>query len=388
MKSGWGALLIGVLIALTGACAPAYTDRGSTVTGGTLRTALPADVVTLDPAMFTDIYSGVVSAQIHEPLFTVDFDQRIVPLLAESLEQPDATTYVIRLRRGVRFHNGEELTADDVKLSFARVIDPATKSPRAWRFTDAIESPDRIEIVDPSTVKITLKQPFAPFLKRLTLPSAFILNRKAVEAAGAEYTRPPIGTGPFRFAEQRSGEQIVLDRNPEYWGNQARVDRLVFHPIPDSATRLAELESGGLDLVTNIPAEEIGRLQREAKVEVLTDEAISVLYLGYNTRKAPLSDVELRRAINYALNRDEMLSGLWDGVGTVAISSLNPSSWAFNPSAERYSYDPAEARQHLQSLANPPAQPLELAFTQTPDVSRLAERIQAQLKENLGLILQ
>jgi peptide/nickel transport system substrate-binding protein len=259
------------------------------------------------------------------------------------------------------------------------------KSPRAWRFTDAIESPDMIEMVDRYTVKLTLKQPFAPFLERLTLASAYVLNQKAVEAAGAEHARQPVGTGPFKLVEQKRGEQITLDRNAEYWGEGAKVDRLVFRPIPDSATRLAELESGGVDHITNLPAEELARLKGEPKVQVLTDEAVNVLYLGYNTRKAPLGNVELRRAMNSAINRDEMLATLYDGVGSVAVSPLNPRSWAFARDAERYDYDPARAAERLAQAGGAPDQPLELAFSQTPETTRAAERIQAQLKDNLGL---
>src|SRR5205823_7976645 len=224
---------------------------------------------------FTDIYSSFVSSQIHEPLFTVDFDGQIVPGLAEKLDQPDPTTYLITLRRGVQFQNGDELTADDVKFSFDRVMDPATGSPRAWRLTDAIESRDQIQIVDRYTISLKLKRPFAPFLERLTEASSFVLNRDAVEAAAGDYGRHPIGTGPFKLVEWRTGEQVVLERNPDFWGDRARVDRIVFRPIPDSSTRVAELESGGVDYVISVPAEEVARLRDEGKVQVLTADAIN-----------------------------------------------------------------------------------------------------------------
>ena len=358
---------------------------GSGQPGGTLRVALPSDAVTLDPAMFTDIYSSFVSSQIHEPLFTVDFDGHIVPGLAEKLDQPDPTTYLITLRRGVQFQNGDELTADDVKFSFDRVMDPATGSPRAWRLTDAIESRDQIQIVDRYTISLKLKRPFAPFLERLTEASSFVLNRDAVEAAAGDYGRHPAGTGPFKLVEWRTGEQLILERNPDYWGDRAKLDRIVFRPIPDSGTRVAELESGGVDYAISVPAEEVARLRDEGKVQVLTADAINVFYLAYNTRKAPLTNVALRQAINYAIDRQEIVAKLYNGLGQVAISPLSPLSWAFNPNVERYDYDPAEARERLQAAGGPPDQALELAFNQIPETSRVAERIQAQLKDNLGL---
>jgi peptide/nickel transport system substrate-binding protein len=352
---------------------------------GTLRIGLPSDLVTLDPALLTDTYSGQVSAQIHEPLFTVDFEQQIVPHLAARLDQPDPQTYLIALRQGIRFHNGEELTADDGKFSFDRLMDPATGSPRAWRLTDALESPDSIEVLDRYTVRIRLKAPFAPFLERLTQPACFILSRKAVEAEGSQYARRPVGTGPFTFVEWRSGERVVLQRFDDYWAGPAKVAEVQVRPVPDPNTRLAEVESGGLDLALNIASEELARLRQEGRVQVLTEEAISVFYLGFNTGKPPLDDLAVRQAISYAVDRPEILERLYDGVGQVAVTGLNPSSWAFNPTTERYAYSPERARQALGGAKAALDQPLELAFNQVGEVTRVAERLQAQLKDNLGL---
>jgi peptide/nickel transport system substrate-binding protein len=385
MKRLGATVFLSMLLLLAAGCGQTASGRSPAASGGTLRVALVSDAVTLDPPMFTDVYSGYVSSQINEPLFSVDFDQQIVPWLAERLDQPDPATYLVKLRRGVKFHNGEELTADDVKFTFDRVMDPATKSPRAWRLTDAIESPDKIQVVDRYTIKLNLKEPFAPFLERLTLASNFIVNRKAVETAGGEYARQPVGTGPFRLVEWRASEHVILERNPGYWGQQPSLDRLVFRPIADGHTRLAELESGGADHLVSLPSEEIARLKAEGKVQVMTEETISVFYLAFNIQKAPLTSAPLRQAISYAIDRDEMLAKLYDGVGQLAVSGLNPSSWAFNQNVERYAYNPGQARERLQANGGPPVEPLELAFNQSPELTRIAERLQAQMKENIGL---
>ncbi len=357
---------------------------GQPAAGGELRIAMPSDVVTLDPPMFTDVYSNYVSQQIHEALFQVDYDLKVVPLLAEKLEQPNDTTYVITLRKGVKFHNGEELTADDVKFTYARVMDPATKSPRSWNLTDAIESPDKIEVVDPSTVRITLKAPFGPFLDRLTNGALQILNKKAVEAAGGDYTHQPVGTGPFKYVEWKTGEYARLARNDEYWGEKPKLDRLSFRPIPDSNTRMAEIESGGVDHVIEVPTEEVARLRSEDKLQVLETEAINVFYLAHNTQKAPLNDPNLRRAINYAVNRKEIVETIYAGIGKVAISPLTPNNWAHNPNVEAYTYDPAKAKE-LLGQSGYRGEEIEIAMNQTTDTTRTAERIQAQLKDNLGI---
>jgi len=352
--------------------------------GGELRVALESDVVTLDPPMFTDVYSNYVASQIHETLFQVDYDMKVVPLLAEKFEQPNDTTYLITLRKGVKFHNGEELTADDVKFTFARVMDPATKSPRAYQLTDAIESPDRIEAVDKSTVKITLKAPFGPFMDRLTAGALMILNKKAVDAAGEDYAHHPVGTGPFKYAEWKTGEYAKVTRNDDYWGEKAKLDQITFRPIPDANTRMAELESNGIDYLMQIPSEEVDRLQKDGKFDIQEVEAINISYLAYNTQKAPLNDVKLRQAISYAIDKQEINDTIYAGRGKVAISPLNPSNWAFNPNVEPYKYDPAKAKALLKESAYK-GEPIEIAFNQATEVPRVAERIQAQVQENIGV---
>lgn len=354
--------------------------------GGELRVAMESDVVTLDPPMFTDVYSGYVSSQIHETLFQVDHEMKIVPFLAEKVEQPNDTTYLITLKPGVTFHNGEPLTADDVKFSFARVMDPATKSPRAANLTDAVESAEKIEVVDPRTVKITVKSAFAPFMERLTYNALQIVNRKAMEAAGGDYSHKPVGTGPFKYVEWKTGEFVKVARNDDYWGEKAKLDQVTFRPIPDANTRVAELESGGVDYMMQIPREELDRLKKADKFNIQEVEAINIFYLAHNTSKPPLNDPNLRRAINFAVDKKELVDTIYAGSGTVAISPLNPSNWAHNPNVEPYKYDPAKAKELLkQSAYN--GEPLEIAFNQATEVPRVAERIQAQIQDNLGIKL-
>jgi len=354
--------------------------------GGELRVAIESDVVTLDPPMFTDVYSNYVSSQIHETLFQVDHDMKIVPMLAEKFEQPDDRSYLITLRQGVKFHNGEELTADDVKYTYGRVMDPATKSPRAANLTDAVESPDKIEVVDKYTVKIYLKAPFAPFMERMTNGALQIVNKKAIDAAGSDYAHKPVGTGPFKYIEWKTGEYAKLERNPDYWGEKPKLDLVTFRPIPDANTRMAELESGGIDFLMQVPREDVELIKKAGKFALQEVDAINIFYLAHNTQKAPLDNPALRRAINYAINKQEIVDTIYAGTGTVAISPLNPSNWAHNASVEAYKYDPAKAKELLQQ-AGYKGEPLEISFNQATEVPRVAERIQAQLKDNLGINL-
>ena len=364
--------------------APAQPAAAKPAQGGNLRVALASDVVTLDPPMFTDVYSNYVSQQIHEGLFQYDFDLKVIPLLAEKLDQPNDTTYVISLRKGIKFHNGEELTADDVKFTYNRVMDPATKSPRSWNLTDVLESPDKIEVLDKYMIRITLKAPFGPFLDRLTNGALQVLNKKAVEAAGADYAHHPVGTGPFKYVDWKTGEYVTVQRNDDYWGEKPKLDRITFRPIPESNTRLAELESGGIDHLMDIPTEEIERLQREGRFQVATDQAINIYYLARNTQKPPLDDPNVRRAMNYAIDREEIVKTIFAGTGLAAITPLNPNNWAHNPNVEAYKYDPSKAKE-LLGQSKYKGEEIELAMEQKPEQVRVAERIQAQLKENLGI---
>ncbi len=363
---------------------PAAAAPAKPAAGGELRVALESDVVTLDPPLFTDVFSNYVSSQIHETLFQVDYDMKVVPLLAEKLEITNDTVYTITLRKGVKFHNGEELTSDDVKFSFARVMDPATKSPRSWQLTDAIESPDKIETPDKYTVKITLKAPFGPFQDRLTAGALAILNKKAVEAAGADYAHKPVGTGPFKYSEWKTGEYVKVVRNDDYWGEKAKLDQITFRPIPDANTRTAELESGGIDYLMQIPSDDFARLKKAGTFNIQEIDAINISYLAYNTQKAPLTDVKLRQAISYAIDKKEINDTIYAGRGTVAISPLNPTNWAFNPNVEPYKYDPAKAKQ-LVGESGYKDEPLEIAFNQATELPQVAERIQAQVQENIGV---
>jgi peptide/nickel transport system substrate-binding protein len=265
------------------------------------------------------------------------------------------------------------------------VMDPATKSPRQARFTDAIEKPEDITAPDKYTVRIVLKEPFAPFLDRTTEGSFSILNRKATEAAGENYARQPVGTGPYKFVQWNSGDRATVERNNDYWGVKPALERIVFRPIPDANTRLIDLESDGVQHILTVPPQEVERLRDEKRVQVQIEPSVNITYLAYHTQKEPFKDnVKLRQAISYAIDRQEILDTIFYGIGLAATSPLTPNSWAFNPNAPRYDFNPAEAKR-LYAESGYNGAPIELAVSEGTDTRQMAERIQAQLKEVLGL---
>ena len=198
----------------------------------------------LDPHKITDVYSGTVLRQIYNALIQPDANMEFKGDLAESWENPDDLTWIFHLRKGVLFHNGEEFTADDVKFTFDRMLDPATASPGVTHIREV----EKVEVVDRHTVKIVTKTPFAPLLSSLGRYEMCVLNEKAVKEAGEEHNKKPVGTGPFMLDVWRPGDRVELKKFAKYFEGEPKVDRIVFRGIPEDATRVIELESGGVDL--------------------------------------------------------------------------------------------------------------------------------------------
>src|SRR5262249_3543896 len=160
-----------------------------------------------------------------------------------------------------------------------------------------------------------------------------------------DYAHKPVGTGVFKYVEWKTGEYAKVARYDEYWGEKAKLDQITFRPIPDANTRMAELDSGGVDYMMQNPPQEIERDKKDSKFDVQMVDAINIFYLAHNTQKAPLNDPNLRRAINYAIDKKEIVDTIYNGTGSVAISPLNPSNWAFNKDVEPYKYDPTKAKE-------------------------------------------
>ncbi|MDR3332328.1 MAG: ABC transporter substrate-binding protein, partial [Synergistaceae bacterium] len=208
-----------------------------------LKIAQVSDIQGLDPHRANDAASSHVLKQVYNYLVTLDKDLNIVPDLAERWENPDDLTWVFYLRKGVLFHNGEEFTANDVKFTIERMQDPET------RYTGTAlrgKEMNKVEAVDRYTVKITTQVPFQPLLFGLTRHEMAILNEKAVREAGENYSKQPVGTGPFKFVEWVHGDRVVLEKNEKYFEGVPKIDRLIFRSIPESSTRIVELESGGV----------------------------------------------------------------------------------------------------------------------------------------------
>ncbi|NLK19491.1 MAG: glutathione ABC transporter substrate-binding protein [Synergistaceae bacterium] len=345
-----------------------------------LRLAQVADVSSLDTQKVSDVYSANVIRQIYSNLVQVDENMEIVPDLAEGWDNPDDVTWVFHLRKGVKFHNGEPFTAADVKYTFERLLDPKTASPGATHLKE-VES---MEAVDDHTLKIVTKRPFAPMLMSLTRYETAILNQKAVEAAGADYgSKAAVGTGPFKFESWSRGDKVVLVRNDEYFGGPAGVEKLVYRGIPEDATRLVELESGGIDLIPgNFPYQEFANIEKDDRYETYRVPAMSTLYMGLNTEVKPFGDVRVRKAMNYAVDKQAIIDAVYFGLGAPARGPLSPVIWGFDPERKpSYPYDPNKARELLKEAGFADGFDMTIYSDNRTERRSAAELIQAYLAE-------
>lgn len=374
-----------LIVALCGlALLPGCRQGSAAAPAHPLTLGLDSNPTTLDPRLATDAVSHRLTQLLYTPLIRGDPRGEFLPDLAERWEFRDDRTVVFHLRRGVRFHHGPEVTSADVRYTFESIQDPALRSPLAG----GLEPIAAIETPDPYQVIFHLKAPYAPFLGAVTVG----IVPKDLGAAGHDLARIPMGAGPFRFVRWIPHERLELAANPEYLGGRPQVERLLLRVIPDSTTRLLEIQRGGVDmLVGGIPPEAFPRLAAIPGVVVLEVEGNAVSYLGFNLEDPALMDVRVRRAIAHAIDRQAIMEGLLAGRGVLATGLLPPGHWAYAADVARYPHDPDAARRLLEEWrrSSGAARLPSLVYkTGTQEVSRvLGEALQEQLGR-VGITLQ
>jgi len=366
-------LIIAVTLILTGF---ALTEEA--ISAEELVVAQEDSPVSLDPHAANDGPSIKVWTQMHDNLIQLNEDMEIVPGLAHDWEQIDELTWEFKLNEGVLFHNGQELTAEDVKFSLERLIDPEVSAPGAF-IVDFIES---VEIIDEYTVQISTDEPFAPILNHLAHPVAVILNQQAVEEAGDDYgTLEVVGTGPFQFVEWSTGDYILLERFDDYFGENAGAETLRIRPIVEDTVRSIELETGGVDIAYSIAPPDESRLREMETIILSPYESLSSLYVGINAEKEPLDDVRVRQAINYAVNSDDILEFIYGGQGVRSTGPLSPNIFAHNPDLYQYDFDPEKAIELLEEAGYEDGFSLRLLTTDDPLFQQSSEIVQNNLSQ-------
>jgi peptide/nickel transport system substrate-binding protein len=297
------------------------------------------------------------------------------------------------LRRGVKFHDGTPFNADAVVFSFERQRDPfhPFHRPDFQYWENVFRNIERVEKVDEYKVRIHIEGPYAPFLANLSMFAVSIVSPTAVRRYGKtnNFSNNPVGTGPWRFKSWTKGERIVLERNPDYWGGPPAMERMVFQVIQDPRQRLIALESGAIDIAYSILPEELQFVELHPSLDIHKVAANNVAYLAMNTRRQPFDDVRVRRAANYAINKEPIVKLVYQGLAIPAHGAVPPGNWAYYEVKQRYGYNPAMARQLLAEAQAEgrfdPTTTLSLYVPTTPrpylpNPERIGRVLQANLK--------
>ena len=315
----------------------------SPVRGGTLTFAAGADPDSLDPQNTQSNPGEQVNRMMYENLVRFNAKMQLEPGLAEMWTQSaDGLAWTFKLRKGVKFHDGTPLDAKAVKYFFDRILGDE-KPFKASLYTPFVQA---AEVVDDATVRVTLKQPFAPFLFRLAHSAGAIVSPAAHQKWGKDLTLHPVGTGPFKFVEWVKGDRVVLERNDGYWGGRPHLDRVLVKTVREDSARVLMLEAGDADLILNIPPEEIPRIKKDTRFHVESIATARALYLVINVKKKPFDDVRVRQALNHAVNREAIVKELFQNNAEAIPGIVAPLQNGY-VKLPAYVYDPRKAKELL-----------------------------------------
>lgn len=355
-----------VLLALA-ACGPKATptppppeapEAAAPSEGGTIIVGLQAEPVSLDSHQVSDYNTHRAAYGLYDHLLHFkDESTEVEPGLVESWEiSDDGLVYTLHLRKGVKFHDGTDFNAEAVKFNIERQIDPNHPYHDTGEFLYAEFTwgmVEKVEVADEYTAKITLKEPFAPFLNHLAMHPAAMVSPAAVEKYGRDFSINPVGTGPFKFVSWTPGVEIVLEKNPDYWRGAPKIDRVIYRPIIEDQPRLTELEAGGVSFIVNVPPDELARLKGDDRFTVVEQPGMHTWWVAFNHTKAPFNDKRVRQAMNYAVNKKAIVDNILKGTGVLAFNPLPPVVWGYTDDVQRYDYDPEKAKELLAEAGYP-----------------------------------
>jgi len=301
------------------------------------------DAEFLDVQMTNNIVTLIINTSIYDTLLTRDKQLQLVPALATSHKLVSDKVWEVKLRQGVKFHNGEPFDANAVKFSFERINRGDFKSPQKGWFAPI----EAVEIVDPYTVRFHTKVPDPAMPARMTL--MYQLAPKYVAQVGdAQANLKPVGTGPFKFVEWTKNDRIVVEANDAHWSGKPAVRRATWRPIPELGARIAALQTGQADLIVNVPPDQLQALAATKTVRVEKTPSCRIIYFGIAQIKGgPLADRRVRQAINHAVDVQGILDSVLLGNGKRINSSMPPNVWGYDPSIPLYEYNPKKARELL-----------------------------------------
>lgn len=388
-----------IILALAGCRSDGGAGEGAAgppAPGGTVVVGVRTDFGGFNPITNNDYYTDeVIKYALFTPLVRYDTDLEVEPHLAESWDLEGDTAVIFKLRQDVKWHDGQPVTAEDVKFTFDLAKDRTTASLIGSAYLPEVES---ATVIDPWTIRFDFVRPHAQALEDFwwaPVPKHLLEGVNPAEMRSAGFNRSPVGSGPFRFVEWRANERVVLERNPDFpesLGGPPYLDRVVFRIIPEPATMLTELVTGGIQVDLPVEPTQVTDIEGARDVELFAFPSRTVYYLGWNNRRAPFDDPVVRRALAHAIDRDEIIAGLLHGYGTPATSPIPPLS-PFNPDVEPLAFDTARAGELLGQAGwsgrnaagfrtDAAGRPLsfQLLVSDNPLNRAVAEVIQAQLR--------
>lgn len=366
--------------------------------GGTLIFGRGADAVSLDPINVTDGESIRVTHNVFETLFEYDQNLELQPKLATGYEtSEDGLTWTLKLREGVKFHDSTDFNADAVVFNFERWMDPNNPYHQGdfvyYSFLyggfkgDENHLIEYVKAVDEYTVEIKLKRKTAPFLSYLAISMFGIASPTAIEKYGDKINENPVGTGPFKFETWKRNDMITLVKNEDYWmEGKPYLDQLIFKVIPENSARLTALQTGEIDILDGMNPGDVGLVESTEGIELIKRPSFNIGYMAFNMEKEPFNNPLVRKAINMAINKEEIVNAFYSGLAEVAKNPIPPSLWGYNDSIEDYEYNVEEAKKLLAEAG------FENGFKTTlytmsnprpylPEPLKISEAVQADLAE-------
>jgi peptide/nickel transport system substrate-binding protein len=352
--------------------------------GTHLRFGLAEDPDVLDPTFARTYVGRIVFASLCDKLFDIDEKLNVVPQLALSHEtSADGKTVTIRLRPNVKFHDGEPMDAEAVKFSLERHL----TSQGSFRRPE-LAALDKVEVVDPLTVRLLLKTPFSPLLSQLTDRAGMMVSPKAAKEAGDKFGQKPVCAGPFRFVERLQQDRIVVERFPDYWNkDNVHIDRITYVPIVDSAVRLANLKAGQLDIIERVAATDIKDVRSDSKLRLATVTEIGYQSMTINVgkgepAKGPLgSDPRVRQALELSIDREAINQVVFNGEYVPGNQWVSPESPYYQQKFPIPKRDVEKAKQLLKEAGVKTPITIDYMVPQNPETRQMAEVIQAMAAE-------
>ena len=381
LNTRWCVLALAVFLLPLAGC------RGGQPDPNTVRFLIESSPNNLDLRQGTDAQSERIGALVYDALVHKDEHFNLQPWLATSWERPDPRTWVFHLRPAVHFHNGKPLTAEDVAWSIRSMTNGTLVTSKAGSFADV----SSVETEGPLTVVVHTTEPDPALLFNLSDGLFGVVEK----GAGRDEGLHPVGTGPFRFVDQVQDKEVVLDRNPQWWGGAPKIPHVRFEVVPDNISMALELKKGSADVESNaITLDEVHALADVPDLKTDTRAGADVYYANFNVTDPVLRDGRVRQAIASAINKDELISALWRGHAVPAITLLPRGHWAAATAADlpQYNFDPARARALLDAAGRKPdAKGIRLRFTlktSTDETTRLLAQVLQQQMRAVGIELE